>query len=238
MVKLKAFSRLKNIFSRLNPIPSFKWDESDEGIVIPPSSNELLKMSVKKYPEFKIVILIAIYHLINTRNKSNEFLSVLTKDFRLVADLFEGNNLRVGFPLQVEIEGKNNNILIACHNHFFGAVIPSLGDICNALKHNCNLIAIVSENHIGIVIIEYDLGCDKKLIDEFIDFHGYIDICFSFEMDDELFHLKSLHMTEYEKEKFKLEIYDKFISENIEKFIIEFNVRFNKFNIYEIYIKV
>ncbi len=139
MVKLKAFSRLKNIFSRLNPIPSFKWeDDSEEEIIIPPCSKELLERTIKKYPKFKCAILFSIYHLINTQGETNEFLSVLTKDFRWAADLVEGNDIIVKTPIQVEIEGKNNNILIASHNHFFGAIIPSLGDICQALENNCN----------------------------------------------------------------------------------------------------
>ena len=80
MLKLKAFSRLKNIFSRLNPMPSFKWGDSDEEIIVPPTSEELLERTIKKYPKLKYAILFSIYHLINTQNENNEFLSVLTKD--------------------------------------------------------------------------------------------------------------------------------------------------------------
>lgn len=236
MVKLKAFSRLKNIFSRLNPMPSFKWDDSEEEIFVPPSSEELLERTIKKYPKLKYVILFSIYHLINTHGETNEFLSVLTKDFRWVADLVEGNDTIVKTPIHVEIEGKKNNILIASHNHFFGAIIPSLGDICKALENNCSLISIVSENHIGIVVIEYESNCEKKLVEEFLTFHGYLDICFMFERNDEINKLRSLNINDDEKEKLKLEGYDKFISDNTDKFVNEFNIRFNKFKIYEIYI--
>lgn len=85
MVNLKAFSILKNFFSRFNPIPIFKWDASEEEISIPLSSKELLEKVIVKYPEFKNVILVAIYHLINTQNMNSEYLTVLTKDFRLIA---------------------------------------------------------------------------------------------------------------------------------------------------------
>ena len=209
MIKLKAFSRLKNIFSRLNPIPSFKWDDSEEEIIVPPSSEELLVRTIKKYPKLNFAILFSIYHLINTQNETNEFLSVLTKDFRWVADLVEGNDIIVKTPIQVEIEGKNNNILIAVHNHFFGAIIPSLGDICQALENNCSLISIVSENHIGMVVIEHDASCDKNLVEEFTLFHGYLDLCFKFERNDELNKLRLLQINEDKKEKLKLEAYDK-----------------------------
>ena len=63
MVKLNGFSRLKNIFSRLNPIPHFRWNNHEDEIVTPPSSKKLLEYAIKKYPEFKKVILIAIYHV-------------------------------------------------------------------------------------------------------------------------------------------------------------------------------
>ena len=58
MLKLKSFSRLKNIFSRLNPMPSFKWENGDGEMIVHPSSKELLEKVINKYPEFKNVILI------------------------------------------------------------------------------------------------------------------------------------------------------------------------------------
>ena len=56
MVKLNAFSMLKNIFSGLNPLNSFKWGETDNGVVVLPSQRELLKNAIEKYPEFEKVI--------------------------------------------------------------------------------------------------------------------------------------------------------------------------------------
>lgn len=74
MAKLNAFSRLKNIFSRLNPIPSFKWDGPEDEIIIPLDSRNLLEKTIGKYPEFEKVILVAIYHLFNTKGKNDEYL--------------------------------------------------------------------------------------------------------------------------------------------------------------------
>lgn len=42
-----------------------------------------------------------------------------------------------------------------------------------------------------------------------------------------------MDISENEREKMKSKIHDKFLSDNIEKFIGEFNSRFNKYNIYE-----
>ena len=41
------------------------------------SSNDLLEDTVEKYPKFKFVILIALYHILNTVYSKNEFLTVL-----------------------------------------------------------------------------------------------------------------------------------------------------------------
>ena len=90
----------------------------------------------------------------------------------------------------------------------------------------------------GMIVIEYDSICDKNLVEEFTLFHGYLDFCFKFERNDELNRLRLLQITENEKEKLKLEAYDKFISENTGKFVNEFNIRFNKYKIYEIYIEL
>lgn len=47
MRELMAFSRLKNIFSRFNPLNSFKWNEPEDEIILPPSSKELLEKAIK-----------------------------------------------------------------------------------------------------------------------------------------------------------------------------------------------
>ncbi len=186
MIKFNAFSRLKNFFSRFNPLNSFKWEGSNDENIEPPSSRNLLEGLIKKYPNMEYIILISIYHLMNTQNSNKEYLTVVNKDLRLVCDLVEGNELIVETPIQLESEGEKDNLLIATHNHFFGAIIPSLGDICNALNHKCKLISIVSDNNIGIIFIGYDGSCDEELINVFETFHGYLDICFNFERNDEL----------------------------------------------------
>lgn len=73
----------------------------------------------------------------NTQYVDEEFLTVLTKDFRLIVDLIAGNENEVNLPLIAKMEGEKENILMACHNHFFGAVIPSLDDVGTTLNHNC-----------------------------------------------------------------------------------------------------
>lgn len=230
MVNFKALFGLKKTFSRLNPLNSFNGGDSDEEIISYPSSKKLLEMLINNYSGVEYMILISIYHLISTRGVKNEFLTVLSKDRRVICDLVKGNDTIVNTPVQVELECENKNILIATHNHFFGAIIPSLGDICKALKHNCNVISIVSENHIGIIILGYGKPCDEKFVYEFENFHGYLDICFNFEKTDVINKLELLDIPDDEKEKIKLEIYDKFISKNTEKFVNEFNRRLNKFN--------
>ena len=54
MVNFKAFSRLKNIFSRFNPIHSFKWNQPKEEVILPLSSRELLEKVIREYPKYNI----------------------------------------------------------------------------------------------------------------------------------------------------------------------------------------
>jgi hypothetical protein len=122
MVNFKDFSRLKNIFSRIIPLNSFNDDKDGEDYFKPFSSDELLEMTVKNCSKFKYVLLTAIYHLINTNNQNNEYLTVLSKSNQFVVDLIEGKGNSVTVPNIVKSEGKKNNILVACHNHFFGAI--------------------------------------------------------------------------------------------------------------------
>lgn len=237
MRELMAFSRLKNIFSRFNPLNSFKWNEPEDEIILPPSSKELLEKAIKNYPEFKYVILVVIYHLINTKGSHNEYLTVLSKNNKLITDLIKGNEEIVNIPVNVKLEGKNDNILVACHNHFFGAVIPSLNDICSAIKYNCQFMVIVSDTKIGI-IVNIDLSYKKAFIDQFILFNAYIQLCVDFEKSHELDNLDLINLTSDERIKFENEIFDKFVGTNNKKFVDEFNVRFNKYNIYKIYIEL
>lgn len=128
--------KLKNILSRLNPIPSFRFSDEDGDIGKQPSQKELLESVIKKYSQFKRIILVSIYHQIYTHDVEKEYLTVLTKDLRLIADLVEGERDKVSVPENVKVESKKGNVLVICHNHFHGAIIFSLIDfkMCYALK--------------------------------------------------------------------------------------------------------
>lgn len=127
------------MFSRLNPLNSFDFGEVDEEINCPPTSDELIKNAVKSISEFEKVILIGIYHLINTQNVSKEYLTVLTKNLKLIEDLTEGEYNEVHISENVKREGKMGNILVACHNHFFGAIVPSCEDVFSTIIYIVNL---------------------------------------------------------------------------------------------------
>lgn len=137
MIKLRAFSILKNFFSRLNPLSSFDLDDINVEIEKVPTSDELLTNAVAKYVNFENVILIAIYHLINTQNANKEYLTILTKDLRLICDLVEGVEGDVEIPNHVKKEPVNN-IFLTCHNHFQKAIIPSSNDFKNAMLPRLN----------------------------------------------------------------------------------------------------
>lgn len=91
--------------------------------------------------------------MINTQNANKEYLTILTKDLRLICDLVEGVEGDVEIPNHVKKEPVNN-IFLTCHNHFQKAIIPSSNDFKNAMLPKIKFTIIVSENHIGIIVNE------------------------------------------------------------------------------------
>lgn len=244
MRKLMAFSRLKNIFSRFNPLNSFKWNEPEEEIIVPPSPEELLEKAIKNYPEFKYVILVAIYHLINTQGVEDEYLTVLTKDLRFIADLVKGEGGTVEIPEDLKNEPVSN-ILLTCHNHFQKAIIPSSIDLRNVFKPNIRFTVIVSEDRIGIIVNElgnkfFEFNKDElKLFEKtWKRFSDYIVFCLNQERPNDVlkFYLAD-DESEEQKEKFQ-KLYDEFVGENIDKFVDEFNIRYKKYKTYYINIRL
>lgn len=238
MLDFKVFSRFKNIFNRLNPLNSFRWNGFEEEVT-DFSSKELLEITVGKYVEFRFVILIAIYHMFNTRNSKNEFLTALTWDLRLIADLVEGNNDEVLIPDNVKIEASNGNLLITCHNHFNGAIIPSLSDFKNSIRPNVLFTVIVSEGNIGILVNEHGEADEDTMNLLKVDLNNYIEfVRFSFIINNEaeIMELDKLNLNDDDfNAKYQL-FFDKYVSRNNLKFVNEFNTRMEKYNLYLIYI--
>jgi len=240
MIKLRAFSILKNFFSRLNPLSSFDLDDINVEIEKVPTSDELLTNAVAKYVNFEKVILIAIYHLINTQNANKEYRTILTKDLRLICDLVEGVEGDVEIPNHVKKEPVNN-IFLTCHNHFQKAIIPSSNDFKNAMLPKIKFTIIVSENHIGIIVNELGEKFNNFSKFEKIDFKNnwksykeYIMFCLANDCPNEVF---KFYNDEYSDEEFQ-KFFEKYVGENISKFVDEFNIRFKKYNIYYIHIKL
>lgn len=241
MVNFRIFSRLTNIFNRLNPINSFKWENNKIGSIKPISSIELLEKTIKNFPNFEKVIMIAIYHLINTKDVDDEYLTVLTKDIRLVADLVKGESSEVLIPDIVKLEFKSDNILITCHNHFNGAIIPSFVDFKNSIYPKILFTVIVSEGRIGILINQFKNYDEEMLNFLKIDLKDYIEyIRFSFIVNrkDEIKQLDNLIFDEkLYSIKYQL-LFDEFVCENNLKFVNEFNLRMEKYNLYIVYINL
>lgn len=242
MTKFKVFSRLNSIFSRLNPLNSFDWGYVKQDLIKPPSSKELLEKAVNNYPEFEKVILIGIYHLMNTQYMDKEYLTVLTKDLRLICDLVEGDNSSVEIPEILKIE-PIENILLTCHNHFNNSLIPSSRDFRNIVQPKIRFTIIVSKECIVILINELQETFHKfsdKELKEFINtwksFNDYIIFCMGIDKPDLIFRFfddnSGMDDNEFQ------EIFEVFVGENLSKFIDEFNVRFKKYNMYCIHIKI
>lgn len=242
MSKFKVFSRLNSIFSRLNPLNSFDFGYIKQGLINSPTSKELLEKTVNNYPEFEKVILIGIYHLINTRQADKEYLTVLTKDSRLICDLIEGDNSSVEIPEILKIE-PIENILLTCHNHFNNSLIPSSKDFRNIVQPKIRFTILVSKD--GIVILVNELQDTfhkfndkelKKFKSAWKSFNDYIIFCMGTDNPDLIFRFFDDY-SDMDDDEFQ-EIFEVFVGENLLKFIDEFNVRFKKYNIYCIHIKI
>ena len=242
MMKFKVFSRLNGFFSRLNPLNSFEWGDVKVDVVKPPAFKELLEKTIHKYPQFEKIILIGIYHLINTQNADKEYLTVLTKDLRLICDLVEGDDSSVEIPEILDVE-PIENILLTCHNHFNRCLIPSSKDFKNIVKPKIKFTILVSQNCIVILInelqdifFEFDDDELKEFKNTWKLYNDYIIFSLGIEHPDVI--LKFLDddsgMTD---EEFQ-EIFEIFVGEHLLKFIIEFNIRFKKYNMYCIHIRI
>ena len=240
MVKFWSFSMLKDIFSRLNPLNSFDLEDIDVEIDKVPTSDELLQNIIKKYSNFEKVILTAIYHLINTQNVNNEYLTILTKKLRLICDLVEGTNGEVRIPDYVTNEPVNN-IFLTCHNHFHNAILPSSKDFKNVIKPMIKFTVIVSDDNIGIIVNElcenfYSLSKleKKELKNTWKTFKDFIIFCMASDFPEIIF---KFYNDEYSDEEFQF-FFEKYVGVNIQKFVDEFNARFKKYKIYYVYIKL
>ena len=224
-------------FEKMNPISTFDFDERFDEIK---SINniDLFKKAIYENDELKEVIWIAIYHCLNTFNATNEFLTVLNKNFKLIADLVEGDERKVIIPNYVKEEYHKGNILATFHNHFEGAILPSFNDFNNSILSKLKFTVITSECYIGIIINEnekYDSKIFQLSINNFKLFEAYLNFCFS---NDEFESIKSLEK-KFDGDEFKKQreiLFDKYVSDNFEKFVVEFNSRMEKFNVYYVYI--
>lgn len=189
MVNFDVFSRFNGFFNRLNPLNSFDFGKMETKKVVSPTSDELLETAIINYADFDKVILLSIYHFINIQNAQNEYLTVLTKDNKLIADLIEGKLSTVGVPEIVQVESEKNNILITCHNHLTGSIIPSKNDFYNVINPDVLFTIIVSKENVGILVNDSsnrNPQIKKMLCNEWEDYRRYISWCFLMEHEDDI----------------------------------------------------
>ncbi|WP_458455532.1 hypothetical protein [Methanobrevibacter sp.] len=242
MVKFKDFLRFKELFTHLNPINSVGSDKKEGISSNSLTSEKLLEKSIQSYLEFEKVVLIAIYHLINTQNTNKEYLTVLTKDLRLICDLVESNTCSVDIPESLKSEPVEN-ILLTCHNHFYKSIIPSLNDFKNIIKPKIKFTIIVSDDSIGILVNEllddfykFNYNQMKEFCNTWKSYNDYIIFCLGMDKPEVILRFYD-DCSDMDDEEFQ-QIFEIFVGENISKFIDEFNVRFKKYNMYCIHIEI
>ena len=176
----------------------------------------------------------------NTQDVTNEYLTILTKDLRLICDLVEGDGEGVEIPDDVNNEPVEN-ILLTCHNHFQRAVIPSSKDFRNIIKPKIKFTIIVSEEDIAIIVNDlndqlyfFSNSEKQEFKNTWKTYKEYIMFCLAKDYPDIIYKFYNDECFEEEFQKF----FEKYVGENISKFVDEFNVRFKKYNIYCIHIKI
>ena len=227
-------------FNEMNPIKNFDFDEENIDEREYKDNIVLFQKEVENHSELKEILWIGIYHCLNTFKFENECLTVLNNNFELIVDLLPGDDRMVSVPNFVKKEYKKGNILATFHNHFEGAIIPSINDFNNSILPKLKFTVITSKNLIGIIINDnYELNPKifQRLINDFKLFEVYLNFCFS---NDEFDKIKLLENS-FEGEEFKRQrefLFDNYVAQNIERFVVEFNSRMEKFNVYFLYNKI
>ena len=226
-------------FEKLNPLNNFDFGDDNVDEIKSIDNIGLFKKAIEDHEELKEVIWIGLYHCLNTYDANNEFLTVLNNDFELILDLLEGNHRNVVVPDFVKNEYQKGNILATFHNHFEGAILPSSNDFNNSVLSKLKFTVISSKNSIGIIVNDnsFDTKIFQQLINDFKLFEVYLNFCFS---NDEFDNIKILENT-FDGDEFKKQreiLFDRYVANNIERFVVELNSRMEKFNVYYVYIKL
>lgn len=197
--------------------------------------------AINEHEELKEVIWIALYHCLNTFDVSHEYLTVLNKNFQLIADLVEGDDRSVELPVNVKNEMLNDNVLATFHNHFNGAILPSSNDLKNTIIPFVKFMVITSNENIGIIVNDL-IDLDENLIEHFkqewIIFVSYLAWSFNNNMTDDIEKIYNSKCSENDKQNKEQKLFDRYIGENSQKFIEEFNSRMEKYNVYFIQINI
>ena len=168
-------------FNKMNPIKNFDFDEENIGESEYKDNIVLFQKEVENHSELKEILWIGIYHCLNTFKFENECLTVLNNNFELIVDLLPGDDRMVSVPNFMKKEYKKGNILATFHNHFEGAIIPSINDFNNSILPKLKFTVITSKNLIGIIINDnYELNPKifQRLINDFKLFEVYLNFVF------------------------------------------------------------
>ena len=227
---MRKFQNLMG-FEKLNPINDFDFDEKFDQIKSI-DNIELFKKAMDEHKELKEVIWIAIYHSLNTFDAKHEYLTVLNKNFHLIADLVEGDDRSVEIPTPVKKEIVDGNVLATFHNHFKGAILPSSNDLKNTIIPFIKFMVITSNENIGIIVNNFEGNLIDLFKQEWIMYISFLTWSFNNQKTKEVQEIYNSKLSKIEKEKEEQMLFDEYLGENLTKFIDEFNLRMEKYNVY------
>lgn len=231
MFKFHNLFRFEKLNSRDNLV--FDVDLKEENSL---NNIDLFKNLIIKHNELKDIIWIAIYHCLNTYDASKEYLTVLDVDFEIIADLIDGDDEHVNIPDDVKNEILDGNVLATFHNHFNGAIIPSSRDLENTILPFVKYMVITSHGNIGIIVNDnndFDDDLFKLFKQEWIFYLTFTNWCFNNDVEEKLNNPSVLNNKIEEQI-----LFEKYISKNLSKFVKEFNLRMEKYNVQFIQIMI
>ena len=115
------------------------------------------------------------------------------------------------------------------HNHRFDQVMPSIGDLNKNLEHGVTFGVITSDNRIGVIKFNSKFTEEKKdsFLSQYAGLRSYMTL--------QLHGFYGSKLDKISKEEYN-ELFEKFVSENIDRYVNEFNLRLKEYNVEMTYI--
>lgn len=167
-----------------------------------------------------------LHHNNKTKGELIEYLTLVSKSQKILKRLIKGEVGGVNIPKKF----KNKRFHMTIHNHSNGAIIPSYEDLRTNFNHYAKYGVITAGTRVGVVNLSLELN--ETQINLILAIHSTFEgqIYAEFHRAENKKLEKKLSKKEYN------ELFFKFVSKNIDKYVNEFNSRQKDYNVELTYI--